>query len=269
MTSEEKYINYQGSSIHYTTSGVGLPVVLIHGFAEDSTVWENQIAFLKNSYKLIIPDLPGTGKSTILKNERIYVEDYAACIKAILDSENIDRCVMIGHSMGGYISLAFAEKFPERLIAFGLFHSSAYADDAAKIETRRKAIAFIKNNGAEAFLKTSIPGLFFDIKTSENDIDILVKKGNNFTPEALIQYYEAMIARPDRTILLKNSIPPVLLIIGQHDKAVPFKLSLEQANMPGHSYIHILRNSAHMGMLEERNRSNRILADFLQIHDLK
>ena len=266
---EEKYIHYLDASIHYTTVGVGLPVMFIHGFAEDSTVWENQITFLKNDYKLIIPDLPGTGKSTILKNERIYVEDYAVCIKAILDIENIDRCVMIGHSMGGYITLAFAEKFPERLIAFGLFHSSAFADDEKKIETRKKAIEFIKNNSAEAFLKTSIPGLFFDTKTSENDIATLLEKGNNFTPEALIQYYEAMIARPDRTILLKNSIPPVLLIIGQHDKAVPFNLSLEQASMPGHSYIHILRNSAHMGMLEERDRSNRILADFLQIHNLK
>ncbi|MEO8771836.1 MAG: alpha/beta hydrolase [Ferruginibacter sp.] len=269
IPTEEKYINYHNSSIHYTLTGEGLPVVFIHGFAEDSTVWKNQIAFLKNNYKLIIPDLPGSGQSTILKNERIYVEDYAACIKAILDTENIDRCVMIGHSMGGYITLAFAEKFPKSLISFGLFHSSAYADDATKIETRKKAIDFIKNNNAESFLKTSIPGLFFDTKTSENNIEILLKKGNNFTPDALIQYYEAMIARPDRTILLKNSISPVLLIIGQHDKAVPFKLSLEQANMPGHSYIYILRNSAHMGMLEERDRSNKILADFLQIHDLK
>lgn len=262
---EEKYISYNDASIHYTLIGDGLPVMFVHGFAEDSSVWEKQIAFLKNDYKLIIPDLPGTGQSTILKNERIYVEDYAAGIKAILDAENIDQCIMIGHSMGGYITLAFAEKYPANLLAFGLFHSSAYADDEAKIEVRRKAIGFIRENGAEAFLKTSIPGLFFDAELSKDDIDCLLKKGNNFSPAALIQYYEAMIARPDRTILLKDSTTAVLLIIGQHDKAIPFNLSLEQAKMAAHSYIHILRNSGHMGMLEESDKVNSILAEFLQL----
>ncbi len=267
--SNEKYIDYKGSSLYYTITGTGSPVVLIHGFAEDSTVWENQIAFLKNDYKLIVPDLPGSGRSTLLQKERINLVDHAECIKAILAVENIEQCIMIGHSMGGYITLAFAEKYPAALMAFGLFHSSAYPDDAEKVAVRKKAIEFIEKNGAAAFLKTSIPGLFFDAEKSRIDIELLLEKGNNFTPEALIQYYEAMIARPDRTELLKNTHLPVLLIIGQHDKAVPFKLSLEQAKMPGHSYIHILRNSAHMGMLEETGKSNKILGDFLQMSDLK
>ncbi|MFT3910582.1 MAG: alpha/beta hydrolase [Ferruginibacter sp.] len=267
--SNEKYIEYNGSSLHYIITGAGSPVVLIHGFGEDSTVWDNQIAVLKNTYKLIVPDLPGSGRSTLLQKERINLVDHADCVKEILSVENIEQCIMIGHSMGGYIALAFAEKYPGLLTALGLFHSSAYADDAEKIQVRKKAIEFIQKNGAAAFLKTSIPGLFFDQEKSSFDIEMLLQKGNNFSPEALIQYYEAMIARPDRTELLKNTHLPVLLIIGQHDKAVPFKLSLEQAKMPGHSHIHILRNSAHMGMLEETVDSNKILADFLQMSDPK
>lgn len=261
---EEKYIDHESASLHYSVYGNGTPVVFVHGFAEDSTVWDKQVDYLKDTYRLIVPDLPGSGQSTILKKDRITMDDYAACIKAVLAAENIEQCIMIGHSMGGYITLAFANKYPGNLSSLGLFHSSAYPDDAEKIEVRKKAIVFIKNSGAEAFLKTSIPGLFFDAGKSKSDIEMLLEKGNNFTGEALIQYYEAMMARPDRTELLKSIDIPVLLIIGQHDKAVPFTYSLEQAKMPGHSFIKILRNSAHMGMLEETTGSNRFLADFLQ-----
>lgn len=266
---KENHIDYKNSVISYKVIGEGKPVILIHGFAEDSSVWDEQVEHLKDKFKLVIPDLPGSGKSTILKNDRIRIEEYAECIKTILEVEGINQCSMIGHSMGGYITLAFAEKYSGNLVSMGLFHSSAYPDDAAKIEMRRKAIDFIRSNGPDAFLKTSIPGLFFDADKSKNDIEMLLEKGNNFTAEALIQYYEAMITRPDRTALLKTIDIPVLIIAGQHDKAVPFSYSLEQAKLPGFSYIHILRNSAHMGMLEETEKSNKILADFLQTDDVK
>ena len=286
---KEKLINYSNSTIHYKITGAGLPVVLIHGFAEDSRIWDNQVAFLKNDYNLIIPDLPGSGGSAPLsEGEGLGVrsiEDYAECIKQILDAEKISRCIMIGHSMGGYITLAFAEKFPEALISFGLFHSSAYADDAAKVETRKKAIAFIEKNGASAFLQTSIPGLFYDQGNSEQPdaliegapssrqatevarrperIAELLERGKAFSPKTLIQYYEAMIARPDRTEVLIKAPCPVLFILGEHDKAVPFKQGLEQSHLPDQSYVYILRDSAHMGMLEESGKANQILAYFL------
>jgi pimeloyl-ACP methyl ester carboxylesterase len=272
---KEKIILYQNTNLHYKITGSGLPVLLIHGFAEDSSIWDNQVEFLKNDYNLIIPDLPGSGKSGIINSplsfgegsgvrstEDICIDDYAQCIHQILTKEKIAHCIMIGHSMGGYITLAFAEKYPEFLIAFGLFHSSAYADDDIKVETRKKAIEFIEKNGPGAFLKTSIPGLFFDQGNSKQP-DALIEKGKAFPATALIQYYKAMIARYDRTNILINTSVPVLLIVGEHDKAVPFKHSLEQSHMPGQSYLHILRNSAHMGMLEEPEKVNQILANFL------
>lgn len=260
-----KYFDYLNNKCHYTILGNGPVVVLIHGFAEDSSIWDEQVAHLANDYQLIIPDIPGSGASAYIKD--MGLEEYADYIKAILDLENIDRCIMIGHSMGGYISLAFAENHRGMLIKLGVFHSSAYADDSAKIDTRRKAIEFIRSNGAEAFLKTSIPGLFYtegnNQKTS-NQINKLVEKGKAFTSDALIQYYEAMIVRPDRTALLKTFSQPILFIMGEHDKAVPFKQSLEQSHIPAHAYIHILRESAHMGMLEESVKVNGILANFLE-----
>jgi pimeloyl-ACP methyl ester carboxylesterase len=261
---EEKYINSGGAAICYRMIGHGTPVVLLHGFAEDGTIWNEQAAFLSNHCRLIIPDIPGSGKSTALKKEPVGLEDYAACLKEILSAEGIEHCVMIGHSMGGYITLAFAEKYPEYLKAIGLFHSSAYADDMEKIETRKKAIAFIEDKGPAAFLKTSIPALFYDPEKNKSAIEALLQKGNDFTADALIEYYRAMIARPDRTVVLKNAPIPVLFIMGEHDKAVPFKHSLEQSYMPAKSHIHILRNSAHMGMLEETKKANHFLGEFLQ-----
>jgi len=259
---EEKYITFNDTIIFYKTIGKGLPVVFVHGFAEDSSIWDKQVEFLKDKYHLIVPDLPGSGRSAMINQKDAGLEDYAEVLNKILQAEKIEKCIMIGHSMGGYTTLAFAEKYPGSLTGFGLFHSSAYADDDAKLQTRKKAIDFIRSNGTDAFLKTTIPGLFYKPDNSE-DVNALIERGRSFKPEALIQYYEAMMARPDRTTILREAAVPVLFVMGEHDKAVPFKHSLEQSHLPGYSFIDILRNSAHMGMLEEAPKANKILANFL------
>lgn len=259
---KEKNIVYRQARIVYKITGAGPAVVLIHGFAEDSSIWDKQVDFLKNNYKLIVPDLPGSGKSASITNKDTGIETYADIIRHILDEENIEKCIMIGHSMGGYITLAFAEKNMALLDAFGLFHSSAYADDELKIETRKKAIDFINKNGTAAFLKTTIPGLFYDTG-NYGYINALLEKGKTFSPQTLVQYYEAMIRRPGRTSVLTNTSLPVFFIMGEHDKAVPIRHSLEQCHMPKKAHICVLRNSAHMGMLEETEKTNKILAKFL------
>lgn len=239
--------------------------MLLHGFGEDAQVWNGQIDHLKEHFRLIIPDLPGSGKSEMISD--MSIEGISEVIKEVLNIEfqksplqGAEGACLIGHSMGGYIALAFAEKYPERLHAFCLVHSTAFADSEEKKLARSKSIEFIKNNGAHEFLKTSIPGLF---KGPDAYISTLIKRGRNFSPEALIQYYKAMIARPDRTHVLKSFNGPIGFIIGEYDTAVPFQQSLQQSHLPQRSYVHILRNSAHMGMLEETGRVNVILKDFL------
>lgn len=266
---QARSINYQQKNIHYKVYGEGQPVVLLHGFGEDSTVWKLQITALKDHFQLIVPDLPGSGDSELVPGADI--ETYADIVKAIVDIElpgasgQEPFLQLIGHSMGGYITLAFAEKYPQYLKSFGLFHSSAFADTEEKKVTRKKAIAFIREKGAAAFLKTSIPGLF----TAEyqeafpEKVEALVETAKKISPEALVQYYEAMIARPDRVAVLNNFNGPVLFLIGQHDTAVPFESSLQQCYLPAQSHVHILRQSAHMGMLEESEKSSEALLNFL------
>lgn len=263
MTMANKIL-YNGSNICYNVYGQGPAVMLIHGFAEDKRIWDRFVPQLAKEFTLIVPDIPGSGQSDMLKGNQISICDYAEVMHEILKKEKIDSCCIIGHSMGGYISLAFAEKYKNKLTGLGLFHSSAYADDATKIETRRKGIEFIKTNGPLAFLKTSIPGLFADTEKSKAEINLLIDRAKTFSGEALIQYYEAMIARTDRTHVLKECSFPVLFIMGRHDKAVPFQHSLQQSHLPSISYINIMENSAHMGMYEEKDKSFSALLYFLQ-----
>ena len=270
---QSKIITYQSSAIFYRVTGKGSPVVLLHGFGEDGSVWDNQVSFLKEHFLLIIPDLPGSGQSDMITD--MSIEGICEVIKEITTIElqkstlhGAERVKMIGHSMGGYITLAFAEKYPEFLSSFGLVHSTAFADSEEKKLARLKSIEFIKTQGANSFLQTSIPGLFYNgadgLQPPNPNINGLIKKGKQFSSAALASYYEAMIARPDRTAVLKNFDRPILFIIGAHDTAVPFSQSLQQCYLPKQSHIHILRNSAHMGMLEAIDETNNFLLQFLQ-----
>ena len=263
-------IIYQNSTIKYYVTGAGQTVVLLHGFGEDGTVWQWQIDFLKDQFRVIIPDIPGSGQSQFVPGANI--ETYVEIIKLILDTEakkfplqGAEGVAIIGHSMGGYITLAFAEKYPQYLNSFGLFHSSAFADNEEKKEVRRKAIEFIKTKGAYTFLKLTMPTLFAKSFTENypEKISALIEDGKNFTSAALIQYYEAMINRPDRIAVLQNFKKPVLFIIGEHDQAIPLQSSLQQCYLPLQSHVHILSQSAHMGMWEEKDKANEILFNFL------
>src|SRR5215471_2592237 len=139
------------ASIFYRIEGDGLPLVLLHGFGEDSNVWNEQIDFLKAYCKLIIPDIPGSGRSAFKENESDAktIDYYAECIHALLQNERINNCLMLGHSMGGYIVLAFAEKYPI-LKGYGFIHSTAFADSEEKKQNRKRGIEMMEEYGSYA-----------------------------------------------------------------------------------------------------------------------
>ena len=282
----DKKLLYEGKNIFYRIIGSGKPVVLTHGFGEDGEIWKapsnspnggevySQSSLFENSlliskFKFIIPDLPGSGKSEMIND--MSIEGMAEVIKSIVEVVFRSSPVgggqvgAIGHSMGGYITLAFAEKYPEYLNAFGLFHSSAYADSEEKKQTRKKGIEFIKQHGAFEFLKTVVPNLFSPESKEKipEKINDFIKSLHNFSPDALVSYYEAMMQRPDRTDVLKKSKIPVLFIMGKYDTAIPLEDGLKQCHLPEKSYIHILHKSGHMGMIEEAEESTRFLEEFL------
>ena len=266
---EMPVINFKNKNIFYRKEGKGNPVMLVHGFGEDGSIWKHQLEKLKDHFLVIVPDLPGSGQSELLDGD-CTMEDYAEVIKAIADTEffsttDHETFSLIGHSMGGYISLAFAKNYGHLLNSLGLFHSSAFADNAEKISTREKVIDFIEKNRTKLYAETTVPDLFSD-NTKKNKPELvkdLVELAGNLSKKTLLQYTRAMMKRPDNTSVLKTFPRPILFIIGIHDNAVPLEASLKQCHLTKIGFSHFLQDTGHVGMWEETELSNRYLYNFL------
>lgn len=264
----QDFFEFDNMRIAYSQNGSGNVVVLIHGFGEDSEVWQDVASVLQAKFKVVLIDLPGSGHSVIsdvlLLNEKLSTIDYYAdVVFALLQYLSISQCVMLGHSMGGYITLAFAEKYSNSLKGFGLVHSTAYADSGEKKVNRQRGITMMEEYGGYAFLKTTIPNLFSNaFKLTDNiTIDALIDAGKSFDLVALQNYYRAMMNRLDKTAVLKGSNLPVLFIIGTEDVAVSVKDSLQQTHLPNCTYIHVLENAGHMSMIE----TPEIIANYIAV----
>jgi pimeloyl-ACP methyl ester carboxylesterase len=260
-------ILYQGIQLHYRKVGVGAATLLIHGFGEDGNVFNQAIKHLPEQGMLLIPDLPGSGESEIWPAAEPSLNDFALALNAILEIEGIEKCRVMGHSMGGYIALAFAEQFPEKIVALSLLHSTAYADSAERIQKRKQAIDFIEREGAAAFLRISLPGLFAPTFREQGKaaIDALLTSMKQVSGTTLIQYYRAMMQRPDRSNLLKAAPYPVMFIIGQEDEIVQPADTLQLADITANAYIHVLDNVGHMSMLEAPESFASLLITFMQL----
>jgi pimeloyl-ACP methyl ester carboxylesterase len=252
--------------LHYTLTGKGPIVVLLHGFGEDSTIWHQQVNYLQSFYQLMIPDLRGSGGSAHLSPAES-IDHMAEDVMEVLKQEQINNCTIIGHSMGGYVALALVEKYPSFVNGIGLVHSTCYADTEEKKQARSKSIEFIEQNTAAEFIKATIPNLFGDAfkKEQPNEVNALIERGRNFTKEHLIAYYSAMMARPDRTHVVKQTKVPVLYFIGNDDKAVNPADALQQAGLPQICQVQLVEGIAHMGMWEAADALNTSLKEFLQL----
>jgi pimeloyl-ACP methyl ester carboxylesterase len=254
-----KKIKTAAGSISYEVTGEGLPVMLAHGFGEDGYVWNEIAASLSNEYKIIIPHLSGSYLSPIENLslvDNITMESMAEDLHKILEAEKIHQVIMLGHSMGGYITLAFAEKHEERLHAFGLIHSTSYADSEAKKEARLKSIEFLKTHSTQSFLEVATPNLFGEpFKNNHPEkINELIERASQITEASMIAYLRAMRKRKDRTDILKKTTKPVFFCIGMQDNAVSPEDAITQSKIPPHSQTLILEEAGHQGMMEEREK---------------
>lgn len=245
-------IEFKNGTIHYSEKGEGQTLILLHGFTESLEIWNDFAAFFSKYFRVVCIDLPGHGKSSVIADVHT-MELMAEAVKEVLKALKIDTCVMIGHSMGGYVTLAFAEKYPEMLKGFGLFHSSAAADTDEARKNRERAIEIIKQNHHN-YLASFIPDLFAEEnrKVFEQEIEYLVKTAKNMTTEGVVAAQEGMKQRTDKYHILKNAEVPVLFIAGQKDSRIPFVKVMEQVALPKEAYLQSLRDAAHMGYLEAR-----------------
>ncbi len=245
------FADFRGGKVHYRIAGKGRAIVLLHGFLGSMYIWENLLLALSKRYKVVLIDLPGHGKTENFG----YVHKMdlmAEAVKAVLHELQLRRYVLIGHSMGGYVTMAFAEKYMDNLRGVVLFHSTALADSEEKKSDRDKAIKVAKKN-KEKYLKESVKKLFFPSNIKKHP-ELLLKATNiaNATSvQGIVAAIEGMKQRRNTEVVLQFCHCPVLFIAGLHDLLLPLELHQHQFELPQEHQLLLLEHSAHMGFYEE------------------
>lgn len=249
--------------LSYRKEGKGPVVVLIHGFPENGGLWEQVWPVLATTFTVIVPDLPGAGNSA-LPSVQTSMEVLAESINDILVNEGIAEAMIVGHSMGGYTAMAFADMYNAKVKGLSLVHSVASADNDEKKETRRKSIELIRKGGKEPFIKQMIPNMFSPTFKAAHPsvIEEQVKRGMELEAKSMIAYYEAMIARPDRRNVLEKAQFPVQFIIGVDDALVPADAAVQQSSISNRNFVSLYKNTGHMSMLENATRLADDLNEF-------
>ncbi|WP_294303208.1 alpha/beta hydrolase [uncultured Chryseobacterium sp.] len=202
-------------------------LVLLHGFMENLSIWSDLESHLSERFSLLKIDLPGHGQSEIIAEVQT-MELMAEAVKKVLDDQNVNKVHLLGHSMGGYVSLAFAEKFPESLKSLTLFFSTYLPDDAEKKEQRIKSYRIIKDAFAH-YARAGVPNLF-----NPNERDILEGKIETALEVALstnnlgaLASVKGMVERTDKKHILENLDAKILILAGKHDNAVKTEVMIK------------------------------------------
>ncbi|MBC6606218.1 alpha/beta hydrolase [Hymenobacter sp. BT188] len=239
-------------------------LIFLHGFAESSAIWAEFTQNYPPEYKIVTPDFPGYGVSKVAPAD-YSMESLAEFVKDELDQAGTQQAILIGHSMGGYVALAFAEKYPARVAGLCLFHSSAQADSEEKKASRDKNISFVERYGVAKFMETFIRPLFAD--ANEEMMMPYRRKleeiGTATSQASIIGGMRAMRDRPDRTEVLRKATFPVLFVVGKEDAAVPLATSLEQVALPPVSTALFLERVGHVGFFERPEATRRAVMDFV------
>ncbi len=249
--------------LYYQEKGEGSPIVLLHGYLENLKMWETFGNEFSKSYKIIAIDLPGHGHSKTY-GEVHTMEFMAEKVVKVLDALQIEQAVLIGHSMGGYVTLALAELYPEKLKGFVLLNSSSLPDSEEKKAQRLKAVETAREN-LETLIKVSIPALFAEKNLSflEKEVAFAKELAKETPVEGVAAALKGMRLRPDRTHILEKTEIPVGILIGQYDQAVNPE-ELEKV-IPENPNIYVKElETGHMSHLEAPNQSFKFLQYFLK-----
>lgn len=250
---QHKTVIFQGKRLHYREEGKDNPetLVLVHGFLQSLTVWSRYLLSYMRKIHVITIDLPGHGFSEMLGPIHT-MEMMADAVKAVLDECQVDRCVMVGHSLGGYVALAFAEKYPFMLRGLGLLHSHAMADSPEKQASREQVCQEVKVNRAGYILKF-IPTLFDPSKQSDLSQDIIELQNQclETKDDSIIAAQRGMAQRKSRLSVIQNLECPILFVYGKNDHRIPIEWGVSQAMEAKISEVVLLDDVAHMSFFEE------------------
>ncbi len=253
-----------GRRIAYYASGDAahtVPLVLLHGFCEDASLWRPLLPRLRGVRTLRI-DLPGFGASQPPLAPGMAI--YADAVCAVLNELGIDRCVLAGHSMGGYAALEFGRHHPERLAGLGLVHSHPFEDTPERKENRQRGIDMVQARKKNLYVAQLFPGLFAPAFAQAHPevVQALVRNGRRQPVAGIVAALKSMMDRADHTGTLRALQCPVLFLLGEQDTIVPPRQALTAAALPRVADLHVLPGVGHMGMFEAPERTAEILSDF-------
>ncbi len=253
---------YKNTTIAYSDTGKGTAVVFLHGFLENSTMWNAFIPELSKKYRIITIDLLGHGQTESLGYVHT-MEDQADMVFSILSELRIRKAAFVGHSMGGYVALAFAELYPDAVKGIALINSTSVADSDERKKNRDRAIQVVKKDHA-SFVKLSIANLF-----SEDNREKLADKIEDIKSEALktplrgiVAALEGMKIRKDREVLLHFGPYPIVLVLGKKDPVLNYEDSLEQIENTRVQLVSF--PDGHMSPVENEKELAETLQQFLK-----
>jgi pimeloyl-ACP methyl ester carboxylesterase len=257
-----KTILYKNTKISYSDSGIGNTIVLLHGFLENKKMWLEYSNLFSEKYRVVAIDLLGHGESDCLGYVH-KMEDNAGVVNEVLEHLNIEKATIVGHSMGGYVGLAFAELYPEKIQKLVLLNSTSKEDSAEKKLNRTRAIKAVKQNYVN-FVSLAIANLF-----SENNRIRLAEEIEKAKTEALktplqgiIASQEGMKIRKDREEVVRKNLFPILLILGKKDPVLNYEESLSQIEDTTAELVSF--EDGHMSQIENKEALKAILLDFFE-----
>ncbi len=260
---KSEYASYHEGKVHYTVEGNGNAVVLLHGFLESEQMWHSYIPGLAKGKKIIAVDLPGHGETDCFGYIHS-MELMAEAVKTVLKEQGIRKATLVGHSMGGYVALAFAEKYPDMVKGICMFFSTSHADSDEKKRNRDQAIKIVKKDH-KGFIRKSIPLLFRpkNRKLYREDINTLKKKALKTPKQGVIAALEGMKTRIDREVILRFAPYPIHYIIGKWDPVLDHQKLIAQTRHGEHITYTLFEDIGHMGFIEEFNGCFKDLRKFI------
>jgi pimeloyl-ACP methyl ester carboxylesterase len=257
------FISFRGGKIHYSDSGEGKAVILVHGYPESEKVWEQFSGHLAKSFRVVAIDLPGHGQSDLI-SETNTMEIFAEAIKEVLEFLGIKKAFLVGHSMGGYAILGFLRKFPGYLSGYCLFHSHPFADPPEAIEKRLKNIRLIEEGKKDEMIPGFVHGLFAaaNIELLKDKVEKSVKIALATSEATIIADLRGMMERSSQVHLLEEGKVPFLWILGTFDSLIDHIAIQQNVKLPANARVVILKNSGHMGFIEEEELSVKYLTEF-------
>lgn len=253
---------FKHGSIHYREEGTGRVVILLHGFLESSLMWQDLLPELSKSKRVIAIDLPGHGESECFGYVHS-MELMAEAVKAVMDHLSVRKAVLVGHSMGGYVALAFAEQHPDWVKGMCLYFSTTHADSDERKRGRDLSIDLVKRDH-KSFIRKSVPLLFRpkNRATYRDQINRLKKQALKTPKQGIIAALEGMKNRIDREMIIQFSPYPVHFVIGRYDPVLPYQKLIDQAEKSEQASYTLFPDCGHMGFIEEQEASIKVLRSF-------